>query len=132
MKSRLSPLSQINVTSLVDTTMALLIIFMITVPVLREWLDVELPKAEVEQADLQEGLVIHITRDKVVYLDKEKVSLEDFAQRFPEAWARSGRKAVFLRADSEIPYGFVVDVIGRVKALGGEHLGLVVESKEKQ
>lgn len=132
MKSDLFPLSQINVTSLVDTTMALLIIFMITVPVLREWLDVQLPKTEAEQADLQEGLVIHITRDKVVYLDKEKVALKDFDRRFPEAWAKAGRKAIFLRADSEIPYGFVVDVIGRIKALGGEQLGLVVESKQKQ
>lgn len=132
MKSGLSALSQINVTSLVDTTMALLIIFMITVPVLREWVEVELPKTEAEQVDLQEGLVIHITRDKVVYLDKEKVALEEFDRRFSEAWAKAGRKAVFLRADSEIPYGFVVDVVGRVKALGGEHLGLVVESKEKR
>lgn len=132
MKPGLSALSQINVTSLVDTTMALLIIFMITVPVLREWVNVELPKTEAEQVDLQEGLVIHITRDKVVYLDKEKVALEEFDRRFPEAWAKAGRKAIFLRADSEIPYGFVVDVVGRVKALGGEHLGLVVESKEKR
>lgn len=132
MNIRRSPLSMINITSLVDVTMVLLIVFIITAPALHEWIEVSLPKAEASRADLKEGLVVSITKSGDVYLDRRRVAMREFDAKFEEAWDRSGRRAVFLRADREVVYGTVMDVVGRIRALGGEDLGLVVESEPKK
>lgn len=125
-------MSMINITSLVDVTMVLLIVFIITAPALHEWIEVSLPKAEASRADLKEGLVVSITKSGDVYLDRRRVAMREFDAKFAEVWDRSGRRAVFLRADREVVYGTVMDVVGRIKALGGEDLGLVVESEPKK
>jgi len=131
-KAGKSPLAVINVTSLVDVTMVLLIVFIITAPALHEWIEVNLPKAEASRADLKEGLVVSVTKSGDVHIDRRRVRLEEFEATFSEAWGKSGKGMVFLRADREVAYGTVMDVIGRIKALGGDDLGLVVESEPKR
>ena len=132
MKAGKSPLAVINVTSLVDVTLVLLIVFIITAPALHEWIEVNLPKAEASRADLKEGLVVSVTKSGDVHIDRRRVRLEEFEATFSEAWGKSGKGTVFLRADREVAYGTVMDVIGRIKALGGDDLGLVVESGSKR
>ena len=129
MKIRRSSLSEINVTSLVDVTMVLLIIFIITAPTLQEWVDLKLPKAKVEKSDIKEGIVISVTKDGSIFLDKTKISYTNFDAEFSEVWRKGSINSVFLRADRGVEYGKVVDIIGKIKALGREELGLIVESE---
>jgi biopolymer transport protein TolR len=124
-------LSDINVTPFVDVVLVLLVIFMLTAPFIQGAVDVDLPRAEAKQVDLKEGLILSVGRDKHVYLDKEIVALSDLEYKlgiFKEAFP--GRP-VFLRADKEVPYGFVVEIVSILKTVGIENLGLVAEYTEK-
>jgi biopolymer transport protein ExbD len=122
-----SVLSEINVTPLVDVTLVLLIIFMVTAPALQQWLAVSLPRSTVGQADVQEGVVVTITRDLKIQIDQERVPYEDFSARFAAARTRIGDRPVFLRADEQVPYGKVVEIVGKIKSAGVDRLGLVEE-----
>ena len=126
-RGRRSALSEINVTPLVDVMLVLLIIFMVTVPALQQWLAVNLPRSTVGQAEVQEGVVVTVTRDLTVQIDQERVPFANFEARLAAARARIGDRPVFLRADESVPYGKVVEIVGKLKAAGVDRLGLVEE-----
>ena len=126
-RRRRSALSEINVTPLVDVMLVLLIIFMVTAPALFRELAVNLPKAEVGQAQVQEGIVVTLSHDGNVLIDQDKVALGDFATRFAQIHLRQADRPVFVRADERVPYGTVVQVVGHIKAAGVDRVGLVVE-----
>lgn len=123
--------SEINVTPFVDVMLVLLIIFMVTAPMLTEGLDVDLPQTrqvEVLPTDTSH-LVLTVRRDGTVFLDEYRVEmpeLEGYLQRL----VKEKNKGLFLQADREVPYGIVVDVMGRIKAVGIEKLGVVARRDE--
>ena len=118
--------SEINVTPFVDVMMVLLIIFMVTAPMMDSGLDVDLPQAR--QVDTlptdNEHLVLTVREDGSMYLDTYQVQLEELEERLV-ALVKDQNRALFLQADKNVPYGVVVDVMGRVKAAGIEKLGVV-------
>ena len=126
-KRQYKSLSEINVTNLVDVTMVLLIIFMITAPLLRSSIEVELPKAKTDTQKMREGILITYTRDGSIYIDSEKVLQKDFENRLIKKWSASGQTQVLLSADKEVSYGKVVNFMDRIKAVGISNLGLVIE-----
>ena len=126
-RTRRAPMAEINVTPLVDVMLVLLIIFMITAPALLQELAVDLPKSTVGQAEVAEGMVITLARDGVVQLNSEKVPAVELPQRLAALRSRLGERPVFLRADEQVPYGRVVELVGRIKEAGIDQLGLVVE-----
>ena len=127
-KYKYSSISEINVTSLVDVTMVLLIIFMITAPLLRSGIEVNLPKAKAEALKRDTGITISLTREGSLYLDGEPVADVEFEARLLQRYQVSGQPTVLLQADREIPYGNVIRVIDRVKQVGITNLGLIVEA----
>jgi biopolymer transport protein TolR len=131
-KRQYGALSDINVTNLVDVVLVLLIIFMITAPMLQSGIDINLPKTVSSEKDLGEGIVVTITKEKGVFVDDKITPLNKFEQRLAAAKAKKGGKAVYLRADSGVPYGFVVDVMGKIKNMGISDLGLVIEPAGKK
>jgi biopolymer transport protein ExbD len=120
-------LYDINVTNLVDVVLVLLIIFMITAPMLQSGIDINLPKTVTNQKDLGEGIVVTITRERNIFVDDKITRLDKFEQRLGDLKARKGAQAVYLRADERVPYGFVVNVMGKIKGMGITNLGLVIE-----
>jgi biopolymer transport protein ExbD len=133
MKRRHYPaLYDINVTNLVDVVLVLLIIFMITAPMLQSGIDINLPKTAANQKDLGEGIVVTITKEKRVFVDDKITPLNKFEQRLVSLRAKKGAKAVYLRSDSSVPYGFVVEVMGKIKEMGITDLGLVIEPEMKK
>ena len=130
-KRTYSALYDINVTNLVDVVLVLLIIFMIAAPMMQSGIDVNLPKTKAGHEDLGEGLVITITKEKRVFIDDVITRLSRFEQKLLDTKLKKRAKAVYLKADKDVPYGLVIEVIGRIKALGIEDLGLVAEPKEK-
>ena len=128
MKKRDYPaLYDINVTNLVDVVLVLLIIFMITAPMLQSGIDINLPKTVASQKDLGEGIVVTITKERNIFVDDKITRLNRFEQRLADLKARKGAKAVYLRADDKVPYGFVVEVMSKIKEMGITNLGLVIE-----
>jgi len=130
-KRTYNALHDINVTNLVDVVLVLLIIFMVAAPMMQAGIEVNLPKSKAEQEDLGETVVITITKEKRVFIDNVATRLEKFEQKLLEAKVGKKTKEVYLRADQNVPYGLVIEVIGKIKAMGIENLGLVTEPGEK-
>jgi biopolymer transport protein TolR len=118
-------LAEINVLPLVDIVLVLLIIFMVTAPMLYRGLDLQLPTSRTNTIRPEERLVLTIEPNQQVYLDKDRVSLEQLRERLKQAKQRHPNLSVYLRADRTVPYGTVVQVMDEVKQAGIEKLGMV-------
>ena len=119
------PLSEINVTPLVDVVLVLLIIFMVTAPLMQGGIDLELPKASSTGLDLTEGLVLDVLADGSLRIGKQVVGAEELDAVLAQAGAAS--RPVFVRADQRVPYGTVAQLLGRVREAGVSSVGLVTE-----
>jgi biopolymer transport protein TolR len=127
---RFSSLAEINITSLVDVTMVLLITFMLTAPFLQAGVKLNLPKARAKVIEEKEGVTISVKEDETIYIGKKPVKWNDFTSELRKA-LESTAPRVFLRADKDTRYGIVMKVIARVKILGIEDLGLIAEREEE-
>lgn len=123
-------LSEINVTSLVDVTLVLLIIFMITSPLMQLGIEVNLPRASSEPIERRETLTITIRKDGALSIGGELVPLAAIGQSLERAKAR-GTKGVLIRADRQVPYGAVVKVLDAARKQGITEVGLVTELEEE-
>lgn len=123
--------SEINVTPFVDVMLVLLIIFMVTAPMMTEGLEVDLPQTKaVETLPLEsENLILTIRRDGNMYLDTYPVSMDELQEKL-DLLVKSQNKELLLQADKEIPYGVVVEVMGRVREAGIDKLGMVATREE--
>ncbi len=123
-------LSEINVTSLVDVTLVLLIIFMITSPLMQMGLRVNLPKATAKAIETKENITITIQKDGTVTLDSKTLPLGALSRELEKA-AGAGKKGVLIRADKAIPYGAVVKVLDIARKSGISRIGLVTEPDQE-
>jgi biopolymer transport protein TolR len=118
-------LSEINVTPLVDVMLVLLVIFMVTAPMLQQGIDVNLPQ-EGGNSNLdasRERLMITLAKNERLYLNDRRIDLAELEQTLRQASGSASE--VFLRADKEVPYGFVVKMMAVIKQAGIERLGIV-------
>ncbi len=123
-----SVISEINVTPLVDVMLVLLIIFMIAAPMLVQGVDVNLPQVTTQALDTKnERLVITLTKEKKIHLDKIEVTFDNLAEKIKAVQGEKPDQQVYLRADEEVPYGFVVEIMAALRQAGVEKLGMVTE-----
>ncbi len=125
MGRRRQALSEINVTPFVDVMLVLLIIFMVTAPLLQQGIDVALPQAKGEEMSPAERIVVTIKKDRKIYLDKTAVTIKSLSAKL----SKSRNREVFLKADKDVPYGLVVTVMGELRSIGIEKLGMITEPK---
>ncbi len=123
--------AEINVTPFVDVVLVLLIIFMVTAPMLDQGVEIDLPQTkevEVLPSD-SEHLVLSVNKDGTLYLDSYEVKLDELEERVKVLVTEKSR-ALFIKADTNVPYGVVVDIMGRIKAAGVEQLGVVANPSD--
>ena len=122
--------ADINVTPFVDVMLVLLVIFMVTAPMMTEGLDVELPQVQAAEVLPTEDdhMILSIKNDGLLFLDECPTTLDDLDSVLKHAVALP-EKQLFLRADKQVSYGAVMEVMGRVRAAGITNLGMMAESQ---
>jgi biopolymer transport protein TolR len=124
-------LAEINVTPLVDVVLVLLIIFMVTAPMLSMGIDVNLPRVKSKSVDVtEEKLVLTINEAREIFLNKTKMQLGELNFKLEAIFSNRIDREVFLRADKNVPYGFVVEVMSEVRKAGVDKLGMITEPPE--
>ncbi len=131
-RARKRPLSEINVTPLVDVMLVLLIIFMISAPLITVGGPVELPKTEASAVEVKEKPVaVSIKEDGRIYVGEGEVSWEQLPLRVAEEGGENATdKSVFIRADGRAPYQAVARVMARLSASGFTKLNLITDTAE--
>ena len=128
---RRAPMSEINVTPLVDVMLVLLIIFMVAAPMLSMGIDVNLPRVKSKTVDLaEEKLILSINENKEIFLNKTRMSLQDLNTKLAAIFEQRVDREIFLRADKNVSYGFVVEVMSEIRKAGVDKLGMITEPPE--
>ncbi len=130
-RSRSGFVSEINVTPMVDVMLVLLIIFMVTAPMMTQGLDVDLPETTAKSLRQNEDPLI-VTLDKTgkITLGKIEVGEALLRQQLGKLFAENSEQPIFLKADKNVAYGVVVNIMAEIKAAGFEKLGMITEPKE--
>jgi biopolymer transport protein TolR len=128
MNSESRLVADINVTPLVDVILVLLIIFMVTAPMLQMGIDVNLPTVKARSIDVTEDkLVLTVNGRKEIFINNYKTTLTDLGPKLQNIFKTKIEKEVFMRADKDVPYGFVVQVMSEVRKAGVDKLGMITE-----
>ena len=123
------PMSDINMTPLIDVMLVLLVIFIITAPLMTPSLKLDLPKTEgARPSDAPQFIAVAINGQGQMFVGDEAVTPEQLLQRARDAAQRDPWTEVQLRADSRVPYGRVAELIGLVQDAGLSRVGFVTEA----
>ena len=125
------PMSDINMTPLIDVMLVLLVIFMITAPLMTSSLKLDLPRTDAALAsDTPLFVSVALDRDGRMFWGDEAVDAATFAERIAAAAKRNPQTEVQLRADKAVPYGRVAELIGVVQKAGLTRIGFVTEPEK--
>ena len=124
--------AEINVVSLIDVMMLLMVIFMITAPIMQGGIDINLPKAEARPLEPKSGLVVTVDRAGKIHVDDAVMSFSEFKATFRALAHDRGSEGVYLRADAGVPYGEVVKVLAVMRSSGMPDVGLVAEDESQR
>jgi biopolymer transport protein TolR len=119
--------AEINVVSLIDVMMLLLVIFMITAPMMQGGIDVTLPKAEARPLEQKSGMVITIDRDRGIAVDGIRMTFAEFNASLKSYAEGRAKQGVYLQADESVDYGTVARVLGVMMKAGIAGVGMAVE-----
>ena len=121
-------MSDINVTPFVDVMIVLLIIFMVTAPMMMQGVEVNLPQTTTKSIKTKEDpLILTVNKKGEIYLEDHKIKLEDLETKVKTIFKYRRDKEILLKADKDLPYGMVIDVMAGVKRAGVTKLGMVTE-----
>ncbi len=141
MAQRRRPMSQINIVPLIDVMLVLLIVSMVTVPLLNQGIEVNLPQdssGALENYD-EDPLVVTVRADKRIYVnvgvsaefDEDSfISFDEMQERTSKVLSARPNVPVFVRGDQALDYGYVMQVIHALKEAGADDVGLVTEPEE--
>lgn len=129
---RRAPLSEINVTPLVDIMLVLLIIFMVAAPMMTSGVQVDLPKTEAPSMEVDsDRLVLSIDKDAKFFLGKNEIPSTRLEEILSNNQKLIDEKEIYVQADENVKYGVVARAMGVLRKMGITKIGLVSEA-EKQ
>lgn len=122
------PMAEINVTPFVDVMLVLLVVFMVTAPLLSVGVPVDLPKSEAAPiTNPDEPLVVSINARGTIFIQESEVTMDKLAPRLAAITGANAETRIFVRGDRVIPYGTVMQVMGRISAAGYTKVSLLTE-----
>ncbi|MCX5755756.1 MAG: biopolymer transporter ExbD [Gemmatimonadetes bacterium] len=122
--------AEVNVVSLVDLMMLLMVIFMITAPIMQGGVDLTLPKADARPVESKGGMVVSVTKDGKVFIDETPMTFSQFKSSFGIYAKRVGKEGVYIRGDGQATYGSLLRVLAVVKNAGVTNVALMAEPEE--
>jgi biopolymer transport protein ExbD len=125
-RRRFHSVAEINVTSLVDIMMVLLVIFMLAAPLMQTGVQIKLPTAKSVAIKDTEAVVVTVAKDGVVFVNGTETAMANIGTTLTTL-RESGEERVFVRGDTDVPYGVVLSVIGEIKAAGITNVGMITE-----
>ena len=129
------PVSEINVTPMVDVMLVLLIIFIVITPMLSKGISVDMAKTKnpiaMQAADREDAVLVAVSRDGKVYLGTDQMGPDLLPPRVKDLLTNKLDKTVYVRADARAKYERVVEVIDNLRAAGVDQLGLLTEEIQK-
>lgn len=121
-------IQDLNITNLVDVALTILVVFIITAPMMIPGIDVSLPKTDASLPHDEEGITVTIKGNKTLFIEDEKIDSKKFESRLKDILtSKPPGITVYLRSDKNIDYGFVVEIVGKMRKAGVKELGLVAE-----
>jgi biopolymer transport protein TolR len=124
--ARRRPLAEINVTPFVDVMLVLLIVFMVTAPLLTAGVPVDLPKTKAQALGQdREPLSVTVKKDGSIYLQNTPVRADELVSKLTAIAQNGYDQRVFVRGDTSVQYGRVMEVMGMLSTAGFTHIGLV-------
>lgn len=122
-------LAEINMIPFIDVMLVLLIISMVTTPFLEQGVNVELPIAEGQNLQksqtIESPITLIVGRDRNLRIGSEVIARKDLTKKLMEEFSGKSQRELFVRADKDVPYGVVAEVMAKVQAVGIERVGLV-------
>ncbi len=125
------PMSEINVTPFVDVMLVLLIIFMITAPLMKTGVEIELPKVNTPNIpENNEPLIISINKNKEVYLSEKKIISNQLTPKLLEIKKANPKVRVFLKADKVVSYELLMEVMKQIIDSNITNVSLMTNPKD--
>jgi biopolymer transport protein TolR len=127
-RGRYRPMSDINVTPLVDVMLVLLIVFMVTAPMLTSGVNVDLPKTDTKPLNADSTpLTVSIKADGNIYLQEEPIALADLVTKLNAISNGDRDRRIFVRGDQAIPYGKIMELMGTISQGGFTKVALLAQ-----
>jgi biopolymer transport protein TolR len=127
-RGRYRPLSEINVTPLVDVMLVLLIIFMVTAPLMTSGVSVDLPKTNAQQLNSDsQPLTVSINAQGEIFLQDQAVDLPDLVTKLQAIAQNNPERRIFVRGDKDLAYGRIMQVMGTITQGGFTKVALLAE-----
>ena len=123
-----NPISDINVTPLVDVMLVLLIVFMVTAPLLTVGVPIELPKTAAKQmTDDNEPLTITIDKNSKIYIQEMEIDFDDLAEKLEAIGQSNFDQKIYINGDKDISYEVLMKVMAKISSSGYTSIGLVTD-----
>ena len=125
--------SEPNVVPLCDVLLVLLIIFMVVTPLVQKGVDVNLPSA-LNTASMPDSpdVVLAVKKDGTLYVNEAKVTMENLQNALEEAFLTVSEKKLYIKADQDLEYGKIVDLIDVMREASIEIVGIITEKKTEK
>jgi len=125
-RKRNAPMSEINVTPMVDVMLVLLIVFMVAAPLLTVGIPIDLPETQAQSLQVPaEPVTLSVTLAGEIFIGDEQFTLEQAIERVNSLVSEDSEQRIYVRGDASADYGAIMRVMGALSAAGHSRIGLV-------